>query len=157
MASRGVNKVILVGNLGQDPEVRYTGDANNGAKVATIRLATTERYRDRSGNLQEHTEWHSVTLWRGLADVADKYVRKGSQLYIEGSLRTREWTDKDNQKHYSTEIQCSDMKLLGRRPDGAAPAAVQGGVSQASVSAPAQASAPTPAPTPVESADDLPF
>lgn len=113
-----INKVILVGNVGLDPEVR---SLESGVKVARVRLATTERIFDRQANeTKELTEWHTVTLWRGLADVVDKYVRKGSQLYIEGSIRTREWTDKDNQKRYSTEILANDMKLLGRRSDNAA-------------------------------------
>lgn len=121
-----INKVILVGNVGADPEVRAL---ESGVKVARIRLATTERYTDRQTNeTKEQTEWHTITLWRNLADVADKYVRKGSQLYIEGSLRTREWTDKDNQKRYTTEIVASELKLLGRRSDGqsVAPTAQQG-------------------------------
>lgn len=114
-----INKVILVGNVGLDPEVR---SLESGVKVARLRLATTERIFDRQTNeTKELTEWHTVTLWRGLADIVDKYVRKGSQLYIEGSIRTREWTDKDNQKRYSTEILANDMKLLGRRSDNAAP------------------------------------
>ncbi|MBP3533992.1 MAG: single-stranded DNA-binding protein, partial [Alistipes sp.] len=114
-----INKVILVGNVGLDPEVR---SLESGVKVARLRLATTERIFDRQTNeTKELTEWHTVTLWRGLAEVVDKYVRKGSQLYIEGSIRTREWTDKDNQKRYSTEILANDMKLLGRRSDNAAP------------------------------------
>ena len=113
-----INKVILVGNVGQDPEVRYTGDANNGAKVATLRLATTERYRDRNGNLQEHTEWHSVVVWRNTADVVEKYVRKGSQLYIEGKLRTRSWDDQNGNKRYVTEILADTLQLLGRKQDG---------------------------------------
>ena len=112
-----INKVILVGNVGQDPEVRYTGDANNGAKVATIRLATTERYRDRNGNLQEHTEWHSVVVWRNTADVVEKYVRKGSQLYIEGRIRTRSWDDQSGNKRYTTEILADTLQILGRRQD----------------------------------------
>ena len=110
-----VNKVILVGNVGIDPEVRTT---ESGVKVARVRLATTERYYDRQTNeAKELTEWHTITLWRGLADVVDKYVRKGSQLYIEGRLRTREWTDKENIKRYATEILADEMKLLGRRGD----------------------------------------
>ena len=113
-----INKVILVGNVGQDPEVRYTGDASNGAKVATLRLATTERYRDRNGNLQEHTEWHSVVVWRNTADVVDKYVRKGTQLYIEGRLRTRSWDDQNGNKRYVTEILADTLQLLGRKQDG---------------------------------------
>lgn len=107
-----VNKVILVGNVGMDPEVRAT---DNG-KVARLRVATTERYRDRATNEnREHTEWHTVTLWRGLAEVVDRFVHKGSQLYIEGRLRTREWTDQSGNKRYTTEILADTMNLLGRR------------------------------------------
>lgn len=151
-----INKVILVGNVGLDPEVRAL---ESGAKVARVRLATTERYTDRQTNeTKELTEWHTVTLWRGLADVVDKYVRKGSQLYIEGSLRTREWMDKDNQKRYTTEVVATDMKLLGRRAEGqSAPTAA---TPAAAVPTPQPAVAPAPAPAPVipaDSADDLPF
>ena len=128
-----INKVILVGNVGMDPEVRTL---ENGAKVARVRLATTERIFDRQANeTKEHTEWHTVTLWRGLADVVDRYVRKGSQIYIEGRLRTREWTDRDNNKRYSTEIVADEMKLLGRRGD-----------------APQQEQSAAPAPSPYQSA-----
>ncbi len=115
-----VNKVILVGNVGIDPEVRTT---ESGVKVARIRLATTERLFDRQANeTKEHTEWHTITLWRGLADVVDRYVRKGTQIYIEGRLRTREWMDKDNNKRYTTEILADTMNLLGRRSDNPASA-----------------------------------
>lgn len=160
-----INKVILVGNVGLDPEIRAL---DSGVKVARVRLATTERYTDRQTNeTKELTEWHTVTLWRNLADVADKYVHKGSQLYIEGSLRTREWTDKDNQKRYTTEIVATDMKLLGRRGD-AQPTQV---VNDYAASQPVQpvaapvyqqpAPQPVPAPQPIavpaDSADDLPF
>lgn len=120
-----INKVILVGNVGQDPEVRYTGDAANGAKVATVRLATTERYRDRSGNLQEHTEWHSIVAWRNTADVIEKYVKKGTQLYIEGRLRTRSWDDQNGNKRYTTEIIVDNLQLLGKKSDN--PGGQQGG------------------------------
>ena len=113
-----INKVILVGNVGQDPEVRYTGDVNNGTKVATIRLATTERYRDRNNNLQEHTEWHNVVVWRGQADVVEKYVKKGTQLYIEGRIRSRSWEDQTGAKRYATDIVADSIQLLGRRQDG---------------------------------------
>ena len=112
-----INKVILIGNVGQDPEVRYTGDPNNGAKVATIRLATTERFRDRNGNLQEHTEWHSVVVWRNTAEVVEKYVRKGTQLYIEGKIRTRSWDDQNGNKRYATEIMADTLQLLGRKQE----------------------------------------
>ena len=118
-----VNKVILVGNVGIDPEVRTL---EGGAKVARVRLATTERIYDRqAGETKEHTEWHTVTLWRGLADVVDRFVRKGSQIYVEGRLRTREWMDKENNKRYTTEILADTMNLLGRRSDN--PASSEGG------------------------------
>lgn len=113
-----INKAILVGNVGQDPEIRYTGDVNNGTKVATFRLATTERYRDRNGNLQEHTEWHSVVVWRNTADVVEKYVKKGTQVYVEGRIRTRSWDDQSGNKRYTTEIVADTLQLLGRRPEG---------------------------------------
>ena len=118
-----VNKVILIGNVGIDPEVRTL---EGGAKVARVRLATTERIYDRqAGETTEHTEWHTVTLWRGLADVVDRFVRKGSQIYVEGRLRTREWMDKENNKRYTTEILADTMNLLGRRSDN--PASSEGG------------------------------
>lgn len=108
-----INKVILVGNVGADPDVRTM---ENGSKVARLRVATTERFFNRQTNeAREHTEWHTVILWRSLADVADRYLHKGSQVYIEGHLRTREWTDSSNNKRTSTEIEAETMKLLGRR------------------------------------------
>lgn len=112
-----INKAILIGNVGHDPEIRYTGDVNNGTKVATVRLATTERYRDRNGNPQEHTEWHSVVMWRNLADLVEKYVRKGTQIYVEGRIRTRSWDDQTGNKRYTTEIVADTVQLLGRRSD----------------------------------------
>ena len=119
-----INKVILLGNVGQDPEVRTL---ETGVKVARLRLATTERIFNRQTNEStEHTEWHSITLWRGLAEVADKYVRKGSQIYVEGRIRSREW-EKDGQRHFGFEIVADDMKLLGRRAEGTQP---QGGYQQ---------------------------
>lgn len=123
-----VNKVILIGNVGFDPEVRTM---ESGTKMARIRLATTERLYDRQANeTKEHTEWHTVILWRGLADVADRYVRKGSQIYIEGRLRTRDWVDKDNNKRTTTEILADVMNLLGRRSDNPAANNPQGGTRQ---------------------------
>ena len=150
-----INKVILVGNVGLDPEVRAL---ESGVKVARIRLATSERYTDRQTNeTKELTEWHTVTLWRNLADIVDKYVHKGSQLYVEGSLRTREWTDKDNQKRYTTEIVATDLKLLGRRMDAPASQEVNDYGAQPAYQAPAQP-APTPTPAvPAAGVDDLPF
>ena len=102
-----LNKVLLIGNVGQDPEVRYL-DGNNGnggnAKVATIRLATSERYRDRNGEQRENTEWHSVVAWRNLADLAENFIKKGTQIYVEGKIRSREYTDQTGAKRYRTEI-----------------------------------------------------
>lgn len=156
-----VNKVTLIGNVGVDPEVRTT---ESGVKVARVRLATTERMFNRQTNeATEHTEWHTITLWRSLADVVDRFVRKGSQIYIEGRLRTREWTDKDNIKRYTTEIMADDMKLLGRRQDN--PGAQQSGYAQPQQGAPAQqyaqpAAQPMPSqsiPTAQDDPDDLPF
>lgn len=132
-----VNKVILVGNVGQDPEVRTL---ETGVKVARVRMATTERIFNRQTNeTTEHTEWHTVTLWRGLAEVVDKYVRKGTPIYVEGRLRSRDW-ERDGVKHYAVEVVADDMKLLGRRPEGAPQGGyAQGGYQQ---SAPSQFSQP---------------
>lgn len=133
-----INKVILVGNVGADPEVRAL---DGGTKVARIRLATTERiYNKERNETKELTEWHNVTLWRGLAEVADKYIRKGAQIYIEGKLRTRDY-EKNGVKCFATEIVAEELKMLGRKE----------GASQ---------SAPTPTPAPVVDipiSDDLPF
>ena len=108
-----VNKVILIGNVGLDPEVRTT---EGGVKVARVRLATTERLFDRASNeTKEHTEWHTITLWRGLADVVDRFVRKGSQIYIEGRLQTRKWQGQDGQDRYSTEIVANEMDGQGQQ------------------------------------------
>ena len=109
-----VNKVILVGNVGKDPEVRYV---ESNVAVANFPLATSERgYTSRSGaQVPERTEWHNIVLWRGLAEVAEKYVKKGTQLYIEGKLRTRSWTDSNNVVRYTTEIFADNMEILSRR------------------------------------------
>ncbi|ELY2747580.1 single-stranded DNA-binding protein [Cronobacter sakazakii] len=120
MASKGVNKVILVGNLGQDPEVRYMP---NGGAVTSLRLATSESWRDKqTGEMKEVTEWHSVVLYGKLAEVAGEYLRKGSQVYIEGQLRTRKWTDQSGQERYTTEINVPQiggvMQMLGGRQSG---------------------------------------
>jgi single-strand DNA-binding protein len=109
-----VNKVILVGNVGQDPEVRYL-DTN--VPVCTLRMATSDVYKNKIGERVTTTEWHNVVLWRGLAEVAEKYVHKGSQIYIEGKLRTRSWEDKDKNKKYITEIVADVMQLLGKKSD----------------------------------------
>ncbi|EGS8978153.1 single-stranded DNA-binding protein SSB2 [Salmonella enterica] len=116
MATRGVNKVILVGNLGQDPEVRYMP---NGGAVANLTLATSESWRDKAdGEMREHTEWHRVVVFGKLAEIASEYLRKGAQVYIEGQLRTRKWTDQSCQDKYTTEVvvgQNGTMQMLGRR------------------------------------------
>lgn len=123
MASRGVNKVILVGNLGQDPEVRYMP---SGGAVANFTLATSESWRDKqTGEMKEQTEWHRVVLFGKLAEVAGEYLRKGSQVYIEGQLRTRKWTDQSGQDKYTTEVVVNvggTMQMLGGRQGGGAPA-----------------------------------
>ena len=113
--SRGINKVILIGNLGADPEIRYTlaGDA-----VATLRLATGESWKDRqTGEIVERTEWHRVILWRRLAEIAEQYLRKGSRIYIEGKLNTRKWQDSNGQDRYTTEIQANEMQMLDGRSE----------------------------------------
>ncbi|OQX13698.1 MAG: single-stranded DNA-binding protein [Desulfobulbaceae bacterium A2] len=107
-----INKVILIGNLGADPDIRYT---QNGDAVATLRVATTESWRTKEGEKKEHTEWHRVILWRKLAEIAKDYLSKGSKVYLEGSLRTRKWTDKDNNDRYTTEIEAREMKMLSPR------------------------------------------
>jgi len=110
----GVNKVILVGNLGKDPEIRTL---ESGVKVARFSIATTESYNDRNtGQRVDQTEWHNVVLWRGLAEIAEKYLRKGNQVYIEGKLQTRSYQDKDGITKYSTEIVGQNMNMLGGRP-----------------------------------------
>ena len=110
-----VNKAIIIGHVGQDPEVRYTGEASKGTKVATLRVATTERYKDKDGNVKEQTEWHSIVCWRNLADVVEKYVKKGTQVYVEGKLRTRSWEDQNGSKKFVTEILAETIQLLGKR------------------------------------------
>lgn len=128
MASRGVNKVILVGNLGQDPEVRYMP---NGGAVANITLATSESWRDKqTGETKEKTEWHRVVLFGKLAEVAGEYLRKGSQVYIEGALQTRKWTDQAGVEKYTTEVVVNvggTMQMLGGRQGGGAGAPAGGG------------------------------
>jgi single-strand DNA-binding protein len=126
-----VNKVILIGNLGADPETRYlpSGDA-----VTNIRIATTEAWKDKSGEKQEHTEWHRVAFFGRLAEIAGEYLKKGSPVYVEGRLQTRKWQDKEGQERYTTEIRADRMQLLSGRGGGAepmarepAPAAAEGG------------------------------
>ncbi len=169
MASRGVNKVILVGNLGSDPDVRYmpSGDA-----ITNISIATSETWKDKqTGEPRERTEWHRVVFFRGLAGVAGEYLKKGSKVYVEGSLRTRKWQGQDGQDRYSTEIVASDMQMLDSRGGGTANfndnSVAYAPSNQASAPVapqqPAESQQP-PTPTPSSSADpmddfddDIPF
>ena len=109
-----LNKVMIIGNAGKDPEIRHL---DNGVSVVTLPVATTERYKDKNGETKEQTEWHNVVFWRQLAEFTEKYVRKGSQLFIEGRLRTRNWEDQSGNKKYVTEIVADNIRLLGRRPE----------------------------------------
>jgi len=109
-----VNKAILVGNLGKDPELRYTP---TGTPVATFSLATSEKFKDRDGQPQERTEWHNIVAWRGLAEICDKYLHKGKQVYIEGKIQTRKYQDRDGVERYITEIIAGQMQMLGRNPE----------------------------------------
>lgn len=110
--ARGVNKVILIGHLGQDPELRYTG---SGTAVCNMRLATNESYRDSNGEMVERTEWHSVVAWARLAEICGEYLKKGSMVYFEGSLQTRSWEDRDGNTRYTTEVKAQEMMMLDSR------------------------------------------
>ena len=156
--ARGINKVILVGNIGKDPETRYMP---NGKAVTNFSIATSESWTDRtSGDKQERTEWHNVVLFEKLAEIAAEYLRKGSQVYIEGSLRTRKWQDKEGKDRYTTEIVGRDMQMLGGRggAGGGGGSSEQGGMAGggSSRSAP-ERSAPPPAADEGEFDDDIPF
>jgi single-strand DNA-binding protein len=137
----GVNKVILVGNLGKDPEIRHL---DNGIAVANFSLATTESYTNKQGERVNQTEWHNIVLWRGLADVAEKYLKKGNSIYVEGKINTRKWEDKEGVTRYSTDIIADKMTMLGSRSNNSSSAATA--VSQAESS-----------PTKSSGNDDLPF
>lgn len=137
-----VNKVILIGNLGRDPEVRYT---TGGNPVANFTMATTDRWNDpATGEKKERTEWHRIVVWGKQAEIAGEYLRKGRQVYVEGSLQTREWTDRDGNKKYTTEVRAQRFQMLGKRDD----APVSGGQPEA----PAVAE-----PDAAYSEDDIPF
>ncbi|MGB0881683.1 MAG: single-stranded DNA-binding protein [Vicingaceae bacterium] len=144
----GINKVILVGNLGKDPEVRYL---EGGTAVANFPIATSETYKDRtSGERKTNTEWHNIVLWRGLAEIAEKYLKKGSQIYLEGKLRTRQWQDKDGNNRYTTEIVGDNLQMLGRKDDNPTP-------SSAPAAKPATPSASPEVDNTPNEIDDLPF
>lgn len=165
--ARGVNKVILVGNLGADPETRYTA---NGGAIATIKVATSESWKDKqTGENQERTEWHRVKFFGRLAEIAGEYLRKGRQVYIEGSLRTDKYTDKEGVERYTTDIIASEMQMLGG-PGGAEGGGGGGGgggsrgpserPQRSGGGAPAQSARPEPrreAPPPDDFEDDIPF
>ena len=123
-----LNKAMLIGNVGRDPEVRYLDGQSGNAKVATFTLATTERYRDRNGETRENTEWHNIVAWRSTADVVERFVKKGTQVYIEGRIRTRSWDDQNGNKRYTTEIIADNLQLLGKKTDN--PGAQPGGYQQ---------------------------
>ncbi len=111
----GINKVILIGNLGKDPEVRYL---EGGTAVAKFTLATTEIYKDKTGQRAEKTEWHNILVWRNLAEIAEKYLKKGMTVYVEGKLRSNSWEDKDNIKRYSTDIVADTFTILSKKENG---------------------------------------
>ena len=153
-----LNKVMLIGNLGKDPEVRAIP---SGAKVANFSIATTENYTDKNGQKVEKTEWHNIVMWRGLAEIAEKYLRKGSQIYVEGRLQTRSWDDQNGQKRYTTEIIADQMQMLGsprNRSEGG-----EGGYQRSEPAMNARASGGSgggysaPASLPPQAEDDLPF
>ena len=139
----GVNKVILVGNLGKDPEVQYL---ESGVALARFSLATTENYKDKTGNRVDQTEWHNVTVWRGLAEIAEKYLKKGDRVYVCGKSRTRQWTDKEGATRYTTGITADDFMMLSTKPSG----------NQQSAS-PAPSGPPPAQPNAGGDLDDLPF
>ena len=155
-----LNKAMLIGNVGRDPEVRYLDGSAGQAKVATFTLATTERYRDRNGETRENTEWHNIVAWRNTADVVEKFVKKGTQVYIEGRIRTRSWDDQTGNKRYTTEIIADTLQLLGKKSDnpGGQGGYQQPGVQQPQTFAPVQQpAAPSTAMGEDMPGDDLPF
>ncbi len=151
-----VNKVILVGRLGRDPELRYT---SSGQAVANFSLATDETYKDRAGERQKHTEWHRIVVWAKQAEIAQKYLRKGALIYVEGRIRQRDYTDRDQNKRTSFDIICSNFRMLGGRGEGAPAAA--GGAEEGHAEAASHAEAPAPADdmahSPEVSDEDIPF
>lgn len=150
----GVNKVIILGNLGIDPEVRTL---ESGAKLARLRIATSESYTNRDGQKVENTEWHNVTVWRQLADIAEKYLAKGRQVYIEGKLQTRSWKDPEGNDRYATEIVGERLQLIGGRPDANESKPQETASTSASPAQSQQQSSAQPTQTTDDEPDDLPF
>jgi single-strand DNA-binding protein len=150
-----LNKAMLIGRLGKDPEVRYT---KSGDAVASFTMATDETYKDRQGAKQERTEWHSINAWGKLADFVQNYLKKGRLVYVEGRIQTRDWTDKENVKHYKTEIRADTIRFVGPPPDGSrtGPSDAAGGAARG------RGQGPPEAPPPPEGGaefpeDDIPF
>lgn len=159
MASRGVNKVILIGNLGRDPEVRYTA---SGSAVANVTLATSESWRDRqTGEQQEKTEWHRVVFFNRLGEIAGEYLRKGSKIYVEGRLQTRKWQDQSGNDRYTTEIVGNEMQMLDSRGGGGGGGPASGGAAMneqpSGDSGPSQGGSRGMADAPADFDDDIPF
>ena len=153
--ARGVNKVILVGNLGRDPEVRYSP---NGSAVANITLATSESWKDKtSGEKQEKTEWHRVVFFGRLAEIAGEYLKKGAQIYVEGRLQTRKWTDKEGHERYTTEIVAGEMQMLGSRGGAGAPSDNFNQDQAPAENTSAKKAAPSNAAVAGDFDDDIPF
>lgn len=151
--ARGVNKVILIGNLGRDPEVRYSP---NGQAIANVTLATSESWKDKnSGEKQERTEWHRVVFFGRLAEIAGEYLKKGAQIYVEGRLQTRKWQDKDGVDRYTTEVVATEMQMLGPRGGGAGVANDSPGLEQGEAAAARSATAKNA--TGADFDDDIPF
>ena len=131
-----LNKILLIGHLGKDPEIRYTPD---GSPVATFSLATSENWTDKNGSRQEHTEWHNIVAWNRLADLAKRFLSKGRQVYVEGRVRSREWNDRDGNKRRTTEVIASQIVLLGSRPQATDTAAQPAEAAPQSTAEPEQA------------------
>ena len=147
-----VNKVILVGRLGKDPETRYT---SSGQAVCNFSLATDETYKDRAGERQKRTEWHRIVVWAKQAEIAQQYLHKGSLIYLEGRIQTRQWDDREGQKRTTVEIVATNFRMLGGRGDASAAAAGAGGGADADVQASPVAAEDTPGPEPSD--EDIPF
>ncbi len=159
--ARGVNKVILIGNAGADPELRYTP---GGTAVSNFSIATNESWTDSGGEKQERTEWHRIVVWGRLAEICNQYLRKGSKVYIEGKLQTRSWEGQDGLKRYSTEVVARDMQMLDSRSDmdggyggGTPQAATPAAPADRPAASPAQSTTESAEPPPYAADDDLPF
>ncbi len=149
-----LNKVMLIGNVGKDPEVRHL---ESGAVTASFTIATTEKYKDRNGEQKEQTEWHNIVCWRNLAEIAEKYVKKGSQLFIEGKIRSRSYTDRDGNTRYITEVVADTFQLLGRKTDGQSPSGYSSTPSSTKNTPASQPPVGTEPEISLDEGDDLPF